>query len=258
MMPYNIELQEQMIQSIRNLTNTKKIGIAFSGGVDSSVLAKMCSDMGYEIVLLTIGFEGSHDIEFSKKIATTLGLKHAIDIISDKTFAEVARKIRQTIKTENLSWNENCIAFYYISKLAQSHGIETVFTSNGIDELFCGYDAYRQAIDEGEGAVIKLMDSKLDNELQMMKAINVVSSEFGVKILQPFLSKKFIEFAKRMPIDEKIKDKDDLIRKHIIRKFAMAIKVPEESALKRKKALQYGSLIHKNLIKVKKTWNTTF
>lgn len=258
MIQYITKLHEQMIRSIKNSTNSKKIGIAFSGGVDSSVLAKICSNIGYEIVLLTIGFEGSHDIEFSKEISTLLRFKHVVDIISLESFSEVARKIRNTIKTENLSWNENCIAFYYVSKLAKNYGIETVFTSNGIDELFCGYDAYREAIDEGEKAVIVLMNKKLDNEIQMMNAVNTVSSEFGVTILQPFLSKEFVEFAKTIPIDEKIKDKDDLIRKHIVRKLALTIEVPKESALKRKKALQYGSLIHKNLMKVMKTWSTTF
>jgi asparagine synthase (glutamine-hydrolysing) len=58
MTEYITKLHEQMIQSIKNSTNSKKIGIAFSGGVDSSVLAKICSTSGYEIVLLTIGFEG--------------------------------------------------------------------------------------------------------------------------------------------------------------------------------------------------------
>ncbi|MGI0074015.1 MAG: asparagine synthase C-terminal domain-containing protein [Nitrosotalea sp.] len=257
-MEYIIKLHEQMKRSIKNSTNSKKIGIAFSGGVDSSVLAKICSNIGYEILLLTVGFEGSHDIEFSNSIATMLQYKHVIDIISFKSFSETARKIRQTIQTENLSWSENCIAFYYVSKLAKNNGIETVLTSNGIDELFCGYNAYREAIDEGENAVIMLMNKKLDNEIQMMTAVNTISSEFDVTILQPFLSKEFIEFAKIIPIEEKIKDKDDLVRKHIIRKLALTIGIPKESALKRKKALQYGSLIHKNFMKVKKTWNTTF
>ena len=59
-------------------------------------------------------------------------------------------------------------------------------------------------------------------------------------------------------MEYKIKDKDDLVRKHIVRKLAISIGVPEESALKLKKAMQYGSLIHKNLLKVKKTWNMNF
>jgi asparagine synthase (glutamine-hydrolysing) len=52
-----------------------------------------------------------------------------------------------------------------------------------------------------------------------------------------------------VPISDKIRDESDLQRKHIIRKLALQIGVPEISANKRKKALQYGSLIHKTLIK---------
>jgi len=93
------------------------------------------------------------------------------------------------------------------------------------------------------------MNSKLDNEQKMMQAVNEVTSEFGVRIIQPLLSKEFIEYAKSIPVSEKITGEDDLMRKHIIRKLASKIGVPEISTNKRKKALQYGSLIHKALLK---------
>ena len=96
-----------------------------------------------------------------------------------------------------------------------------------------------------------IMNSKLDNELKMMKAVNVIASEFNVKILEPLLSAKFIEYAKTIPISEKIHSSDDLYRKHIIRKLASDIGVPEVSCSKRKKALQYGSKIHKFLLKTR-------
>ena len=60
------ELLQKMQNSITETISEKKIGIAFSGGVDSTLLAKLCSDLGYKVTLLTIGFEDSHDIEFSK------------------------------------------------------------------------------------------------------------------------------------------------------------------------------------------------
>jgi asparagine synthase (glutamine-hydrolysing) len=95
------------------------------------------------------------------------------------------------------------------------------------------------------------MDAKLDNEIKMMKAVNSVASEFGVRIVQPLLSPKFIEFAKTIPLSEKIHDSEDLYRKHIIRKLASEVGVPEVSYNKRKKALQYGSKIHKALLKTR-------
>jgi asparagine synthase (glutamine-hydrolysing) len=205
--------------------------------------------MNYDVTLLTIGFADSHDIKFAKQVNEYLKLAHHILEINQKEFDSISKKIHTTIKTDNLSWNENSIAFYHVAKLAQSIGLNVIVTANGIDELFCGYNGYRDAIKQGNDAVMSLMDTKLDNELKMMKAINQVCSEFGVKIVQPLLSEDFIKYAKTIPISQKITDENDLQRKHIIRNLAIQVGVPELSAHARKKALQYGSMIHKALLK---------
>jgi len=244
-------LLKNIKNSITEVVPQKKIGIAFSGGVDSTLVSKICTDMGYDVVLLTIGFSESHDILFSKEVNDFLNYSHHILEIDPKTFPKITTDIHKVINTDNLSWNENCIAFYYVSKLARSLNLDTVITGNGIDELFCGYNAYREAFTGGETKINEVMDLKLDNELKMMKAVNVIASEFDVKILQPLLSPKFIEYAKTVPIPEKILSSDDLYRKHIIRKLAIEVDVPELSCNKRKKALQYGSKIHKSLLKTR-------
>ena len=248
-MTINQELLEKLQCSIRQTILEKKIGIAFSGGVDSTLVAKLCTDLGYDVVLLTIGFSGSHDILFAKDVNDHLKYSHHVLEIDPSSFVNVASQINKKIQTGNLSWNENCIAFYYVSKLAQSLEIHTVVTANGIDELFCGYNSYREVIELGQDKVEQHMNSKIENELKMMKAVNHVASEFGVKILQPLLSEDFIKFAKTIPISDKIQGKNDLIRKHIIRKISVDVGVPKLSANKRKKALQYGSKIHKELLK---------
>ena len=248
----NEELLQKIRDSISETVSEKKIGVAFSGGVDSTLVAKICTDMNYyDVTLLTIGFSESHDILFAKKVNQQLNYSHHILEIDPIKFPEISAKIHDTINTENLSWNENCIAFYYVSKFANSLGIDTVVTANGIDELFCGYNAYREAFSGGESKIIRTMDAKLDNELKMMKAVNLIASECGVKILQPMLSAKFIEYAKTIPISEKIHASDDLLRKHVIRKLAKDIGVPEVSHTKRKKALQYGTKIHRKFLKTR-------
>ncbi len=249
------EICKELLDNIKNAISEtvpgKKIGIAYSGGVDSTLISKICSDMDYDITLLTIGFPESHDILFAKQVNEILNYPHHTLEIDSETFPTVSSKINQTIQTENLSWNENSIAFYYVSKLAQSLSLDTVITANGIDELFCGYNAYREAFSEGESKINQVMNEKLENELKMMKAVNLVASEFGVRILQPLLHSKFIDYAKTIPISEKIHDSEDLYRKHIIRKLASQINVPKISCTKRKKALQYGSKIHKALLKTR-------
>ena len=249
----NRQLLTEMQNAVKSTVSDNKIGVAFSGGVDSTLLAKLLKDMDYDVNLLTVGFHESHDINFALEVNQILDYQHNILEIDPITFKEISLEIHSIIKTDNLSWNENSIAFYYVSKLAQENGLTTVVTANGIDELFCGYNAYRDAISIGENEVIEMMNSKLENEKQMMVAVNNVCSKFRVQIIQPLLFPSFIEFAKKIPISEKIHGSDDLMRKHVIRNLAIDCDVPEISARKKKKALQYGSQIHKALLKSRKT-----
>ena len=248
----NNDLLSEMYNAIKETVSDKKISIAFSGGVDSTLITKLLHDLGYDIHLLTVGFHDSHDINFAKEVNEILKLPHSILEIELENFRKVSKKIHDLIKTDNLSWNENSIAFYYVAKLAYQNGIKTVVTANGVDELFCGYNSYREAIEISENKVIQMMDEKLKNEKNMMIAINAVTAEFNVKILQPLLDSNFITYAKKITISEKIHGSDDMKRKHIIRKLAVDCGVPEISAYKQKKALQYGSQIHKSLLKSRK------
>lgn len=243
------KLLEMINDSIEETVSGKKVGVAFSGGVDSTLVSKICSEMGYDVTLLTVGFPESHDVLFAKKVNEELQLPHQTLEIDSATFPAVSKRINRAINTQNLSWNENCIAFYYVSKLARGLGIDIVVTANGIDELFCGYNAYRDIFPGGDSKIMEAMEAKLENENKMMKAVNLVASEFGVEIVQPLLTASFAEYAKTIPVSEKIHGPDDLLRKHIIRRLASQMGVPEAACTKRKKALQYGSKIHKALLK---------
>ncbi len=236
-------------RAIAGTVSTGNIGVAFSGGVDSTLMARVCSDMGYGVTLLTVGFAGSHDVAFAKKVNESLGMRHETLEIDPRTFAGVASKIRGRIGTDDLSWHENCIAFYYVASLAQGLNLGTVLTANGIDELFCGYNAYRDEFVRGNRRMLQVMASKIKNEQDMMAAINGAVSELGVRIVQPLLDKGFVKYAMSVPLSEKISGPDDLLRKHAIRGLARDIGVPEISAFKRKKALQYGSRIHRELLR---------
>ncbi|TLY10489.1 MAG: asparagine synthase [Thaumarchaeota archaeon] len=239
------DLKQALYGTVSESVPEDKIAVAFSGGVDSSLLAKICQDLGKKLVLITVGFPGSHDIRFAKGIALKMGIEHSIFEIDHSDFQENLRRVRQAIKCENTSHIENCIAYFYISKLTMQNDLSIVVSANGCDELFCGYDGYRMAYSGGESAIVKLMEQKIANELALVEEIAKVAGQFEVLVKQPFLSRKFVEFAKTIPIDQKINGSHDMTRKHILRQVALSIGVPTESAMKPKKALQYGSLIHK-------------
>jgi len=64
---YNSDLIEALFVTVtENLRGINKIGIAFSGGIDSTLLAMISKNMNIDTTLLSVGFPDSNDIEFSK------------------------------------------------------------------------------------------------------------------------------------------------------------------------------------------------
>ena len=226
------------------------IAIAFSGGLDSSLLAQICKDFGIDVTLLTVGFSASHDISVSKERASIMNLPHKILKLDSECFEKDIAQIRNKVKCNTTSHIENCIGFFYIGRFAHANGYRTVLTANGLDELFCGYDIFRSAYNKGIAGIVKLMEEKLENEFVLMQEIDSLVKEFGVRVKQPFLSPDFISIAKRVPLNRKINGPNDLMRKHILRQLAVSIEVPHQSAMQRKKALQYSSLIHRHFCKL--------
>ena len=233
-----------------NLRGINKIGIAFSGGVDSTLLAMICKNMNIDTTLLTVGFPDSNDIEFSKSISHKINMNHKILEIEKGDLPVITKKIKNEISCNNTSHIENCIAFNYIAKLASNNDIRVVLTANGFDELFCGYNNFRFIFNQGNDTINKTIESKILNELELTNEIKQVAKEYRVSILQPFLSKGFISVAMKFPIYNKIVSNDDVLRKHIIRKIALSFDLPPEVIFRRKKAIQYGSLIHKYYKKI--------
>jgi asparagine synthase (glutamine-hydrolysing) len=239
------------------IKNTGQVVIAFSGGVDSSILAKICKDLGKQVYLVTIGFPNSHDLLFSKSISKLLGLSstHVAYELEQEDLNSSIREVKSGLPCNNLSHIENCIAFYQISKIINKSSLGNSFlTANGFDELFCGYDRYRSYFTRGKDFLFSYMEEKLVNEAHMMKEISMVIARLDVKSIQPFLTELFIRFAKDIPIEYKIKGPEDMMRKHIIREIALNIGVPQEAAYHPKKAIQYGSNIHKYLLKNNNIW----
>jgi len=251
------------------------VGVAYSGGVDSSVVAAVCGRMGLGPVLLTVGFAGSHDVRFACAAARAAGLPHHTMLVCGEgrrggggreggpgavpPFADVAAEAVRATGGGDPSRTENCIAFDYIARLARSRGLRRVLTGNGLDELFCGYDSYRRALERAgvrdgdleavRRAVEPMVGGRIARELSVMADAGRFASRHGVQVAQPLLSGRFAEYAAGLPVSCKVTGPGDLLRKHAVRRLAAGLGIPPASALKRKKAIQYGSRIHAELLK---------
>lgn len=235
-----MDLLASMRAAVRAAVPPGKVGVAFSGGVDSALLALLCRQEGREVTALTVGTAGSPDLRGAPAAAAECGLRLRVAQISG---------LEGRLWTGKLSWAENAVAFERVFELAAQEGIGTVAAANGIDELFCGYDAYRRRYHEGPDILESMMREKMRSEERMFEKIEESAKRRGAVLVQPFMSAQFAADAMRVPLTLKITGSDDTMRKHAVREAALRCGVPGRICARPKKALQYGSGIHRAALK---------
>lgn len=224
--------------------NVKPGAIAFSGGLDSSLIAALSSDPE----LYSIGMKGSHDIRQTRRAAKLLGLEDKLHLF-ELTINELENAIPAIIRAvESCDPQKVSIAapLYFAARKAHDDGIRVMLSGQGADELFAGYKRYETMDNTSlEHALRNDLANIAENNLERDDAATMANS---VELRLPFLDKKVIELALRIAPELKIHDG---IRKYILRKAARAI-LPDELVRKEKKAAQYSSGIYAALEKIAK------
>lgn len=243
------DLKDELNEALKNVESGA--GLAFSGGVDSSLVAKALSDAGKKITLVTIGFDSESDMEFAGKIADSMGMRVCSRNVSLDELESGMKDVLETIDFGRIARFGNCVCFYYVFKLAKELGIKQIVSANGSDELFCGYSRYKNLFPDRkkiERCMLELLDTAKNDK----KEVDKIAYKFGIEAEYPLLSDRFVEFALSLPIESKIRGRQEDLRKHAVREAALEIGVPKESALKPKKAFQYSSGLQKAMVKLAK------
>lgn len=122
------------------------LGMFLSGGIDSSAIAAMMSEMVSEpIKTFSVAFNerDANELEYARLIANKYKTDHhEIMVTPEQFFAELP----------NLVWHEDeplgfiaSVPLYFVSKLAQEH-VKVVLTGEGSDEIMAGYGRYQKAV----------------------------------------------------------------------------------------------------------------
>lgn len=221
----------------------EKTCIAFSGGVDSSLLTQLIYSQGFNPPLISICFGESSESEYIKRAAEILGGNlYYLDVPPEELEKGLTHTL-QTIEYDRIALLENAVGFYFIFKLAMSIGFDTVLSAHGVDELFCGYDVFRRRYNETDLNKLIVELSEIAKRDKIM--IDRVAKLFDVSYCCPFLESDFIEYSKMVPLYQKIIDENDGLRKHFIREQAIKLGVPRIIAYREKKSLQYSSGLHR-------------
>lgn len=215
------------------------LAVAFSGGVDSAVVAA-----ALDAPLYVVGLEGSADIDAARESAAAMGRADALTVhevgIGDIEAAipTVARAIGRT----NAMEVQIALPLFLVAERLAADGFERVALGQGADELFGGYakvanapDDHRVEADSVRGARREVLETLPDQLARDVLAVRAA----GVEPVTPLLHDPVVETALRLPDELLVADGE---RKVALRRVA-AERLPMVVANREKKAVQYGSLV---------------
>ncbi|BDZ68455.1 asparagine synthase (glutamine-hydrolyzing) [Methanobacterium ferruginis] len=242
-----IHIRESVKKRIRGLD---RVGILFSGGVDSTLLAVLCADLGVETDLYAVGSEGSQDLAFSTEVSRDIGLPIHTRIVDEEMVREYTPLVLNAIEEWNVMKLGVGMTAYLAAEMAHKKGQRVMLSGQGADELFAGYHRYLNFYQEkGENAQEDLI-SDVDNLYHVnLERDDKVTMASSVELRVPYLDLQIINMAMNIPMKYKISGPEDKLRKCILREVASELGVPHEIVKRPKKAAQYGSGIHKILKK---------
>jgi asparagine synthase (glutamine-hydrolysing) len=234
-------LFEALERSIRK-RSYKPCAIAFSGGLDSSLLAGVCKNA----TLYSVGMAGSHDIQQTKKAAQLLGLQDNLHLhmITIEELESAIPYVIKAIESTDPLMVSIALPLYFASKYASIDGLRVIMSGQGADELFAGYKRYGSLNPEDLQKALRIdLDNIAQNNLERDDAVTMANS---VELRVPYLDIKVIELALSISPELKIHNG---IRKYILRQAASNI-LPDELAWKDKKAAQYSTGIYSAIEKL--------
>jgi len=209
--------------------------IAFSGGLDSSILGQIKKDQDLNaLTIIAKDFIGT-DLSYSQIIGKHIGIHLELKYVSINEMLDAIKGTIKILKNFNDIEIRNSIVSYIYLNALKKKNITKIITGDGADEIFAGYNF-----------LVKKDHDELQKELTRMKKImhftsQKIANELGITIQMPFVDENIINAVETLPISLLINQKnDDKFGKWILRK-AFENDLPSSVIWRKKTAMQDGS-----------------
>ncbi|HTX61629.1 MAG TPA: asparagine synthase (glutamine-hydrolyzing) [Methanobacterium sp.] len=246
------ELKTSLIESVKKrVRGLSEVGVMFSGGVDSTILAQLSHDLGVETTLYSVGHEDSDDFKFAQKSAEDMGLPIRLQKVTVEDVRNYLPPVLNAIEEFNLMKLGVGMPAYIAAEMAKFDGIRVMLSGQGADELFAGYHRYLEFYQNmGEDAIEHLKEDIFNLYRVNLQRDDQATMAHGVELRVPYLDVDVINMAIDIPMKYKITGSSDLLRKRILREVAQEMGVPLMNVKRPKKAAQYGSGIDKMIRRI--------
>ncbi|MFD1644988.1 asparagine synthase-related protein [Haloarchaeobius litoreus] len=235
------DLQAAIRESAASLPEVD-IAVAFSGGVDSALVAALVDGPCY-----VAGFPDSHDVEAARTAADAMGVDLTVVELTHEAIERAVPEIVGATGRTNAMDVQISLPLYLVAERVAADGYDHLAVGQGADELFGGYAKVAKAPDDPRveagtvrGAVREMVLSlpdQLERDVLSLRGA-------GVEPVAPLLYDAVVEAA--LPLPGELLVDDAGTRKRALR-LAAREWVPESVADRDKKAVQYGSLASREL-----------
>ena len=138
------EIQDALIESVNvHMRNDVPIGAFLSGGIDSSFIVSLAKEVNPKMKTFSVGFEnkGYSEIDVAKKTAHELDVENISYLISPEEFKKELPRIMWHM--DDPLADPAAVPLYFLSREARKH-VKVALSGEGADELFGGYNIYRE------------------------------------------------------------------------------------------------------------------
>lgn len=237
----------------RRVSSLGEVAVAFSGGIDSSIIAFLAEQCGVKAHLFTVGLEGQVELAYAEKVAALLRLPIHIETYTVDDVESLLPTVLWLIEKPNALDAGVAVPIYWAAENASKMGFNIMLSGQGSDELFGGYMKYLKIL---ENSGKEKLQERLFHDVSKSYETNYqrdnnVASFHGVELRLPFADWELTNFALSIPIDLKVQPKSN-IRKLVLRQAARRLGLPALVAGKPKKAMQYTTGADKALRKLAK------
>ena len=220
--------------AVRKACEGKEVGVAFSGGMDSGLVAALAKKYARSVTCYTCGTDDSSDVAAGKELAEKLGLPWVHCRISEESIENDIRELIQATKVSDPFTISYELQLFTVCRTA---GEPIILTGQGSDEYFGGC---ARTVDDDDEAYQAVMDWGVERLMKVSVPCELaIASHFRKKLFYPYLDAEVVRQVGLVDPDE-IRPRSLEDRKMVLKTVASDLGFPL-LAHRTKKASQYGS-----------------